>query len=218
MDPVAIGGLVAAGAFAVGDWVSRVEPNPSAARRRVEYVCKPMTMVCLIVVAVALDPVAGADARRSWFVAALVFSLAGDVFLMLPRDLFVAGLSAFLVAHLCYIAGFWTDGPAVVAFLGAAVLVALAIGLLGRRILPAVGRADRQLVPPVAVYMVVIGTMVATAIATGNLLAAAGAVVFAASDTMIAWDRFVGPFPRAGVWIMVTYHLGQGALVLSLLR
>ena len=66
--------------------------------------------------------------------------------------------------------------------------------------------------------MVVIGTMVATAIATGNVLAAAGAVVFAASDTMIAWDRFVGSFPRSGVWIMVTYHVGQAALVLSLLR
>ena len=49
---------------------------------------------------------------RAWFVAALVFSLAGDVLLMLPREQFVAGLSAFLVAHLCYIVGFWTDGPA----------------------------------------------------------------------------------------------------------
>jgi uncharacterized membrane protein YhhN len=66
--------------------------------------------------------------------------------------------------------------------------------------------------------MVVIGTMVATALAIGNPLAAAGAVLFAASDSMIAWDRFVGAFPRSGVWIMVTYHLGQAGLVLSLLR
>src|SRR4051794_41583322 len=100
-----------------------------------------MTMVCLIVVALALDPVAGADARRGWFVAALVFSLAGDVFLMLPRDLFVAGLSAFLVAHLCYIAGFWTDGPAVVAFLGAAGLGGLVVGVVRRRVLSPGGRA-----------------------------------------------------------------------------
>ena len=66
--------------------------------------------------------------------------------------------------------------------------------------------------------MTVIGAMVATALAIGNPLAAVGAVLFAVSDSMIAWDRFVGAFPGAGVWIMVTYHLGQAGLVLSLLR
>ncbi len=35
---------------------------------------------------------------------------------------------------------------------------------------------------------------------------------------MIAWDRFVGEFPGAGLRIMVTYHLGQALLVASLLR
>ena len=161
---------------------------------------------------------AGADARQRWFVAALVFSLAGDVLLMLPREQFVAGLSAFLVAHLCYTAGFWTDGPAALPLLVAALVVAAAIGSLGLlRILPAVRRAEPALVAPVAAYMAVIGAMVATALATGNVVAGVGAVLFAVSDSMIAWNRFVGEFPGAGVWIMVTYHLGQAALVASLL-
>ena len=43
-------------------------------------------------------------------------------------------------------------------------------------------------------------------------------MLFAASDSMIAWDRFVGRFAGASVWIMVTYHLGQAGLVASLLR
>jgi uncharacterized membrane protein YhhN len=90
--------------------------------------------------------------------------------------------------------------------------------VLARRILPGVRAHDRAMVTPVAAYMVVIGAMVATAVAIGNPLAAAGAVLFAASDTMIAWDRFVGAFARSGVWIMVTYHLGQAGLVISLLR
>ena len=51
---------------------------------------------------------------------------------------------------------------------------------------------------PVAAYMVVIGAMVATALAVGNPLAAVGAVLFAASDSMIAWDRFVGSVRRVG--------------------
>ena len=33
---------------------------------------------------------------------------------------------------------------------------------------------------------------------------------------MIAWNRFVRPFRGADVAIMVTYHLGQAGLVLSL--
>jgi uncharacterized membrane protein YhhN len=210
---VAIVGFGCAGLFAVGDWVARARDD-----RRLEYLCKPMTMVALIVAAVALQPATGASARQSWFVAALVFSLAGDVLLMLPREQFVGGLSAFLVAHVCFIAGFWTDGPAVGPLLVAAVVVVVTIGSLARRILPAVRRRDPALVVPVALYMAVIGVMVATALAVGNPVAGVGAVLFAASDTMIAWDRFVAPFPAAGVWIMVTYHLGQAALVVSLLR
>src|SRR5204862_3799682 len=135
-------------------------------------------LAALVVAASTLDPAAGADARRSWFVAALLFSLVGDVLLMLPREQFVGGLGAFLVGHLCYIAGFWTDGPSVLAFVGAAVVVAFAIGAVGRRVLPAARRAEPALVGPVAGYMVVIGVMVATALAVGNPVAGVGAVLF----------------------------------------
>src|SRR4051794_39441235 len=167
-----------------------------------------MTLVCLIVVAVAVDPVGGGAARRSWFVAALVFSLAGDVFLMLPRDLFVAGLAAFLVGHVCYVAGFWSqDAPAVAAFVVAAVIVVAVLAPVLVRIVGAV-RGTPDLVP-VTTYSIVIAVMLASAIASGNVVAAVGAALFVASDSMIAWNRFVRPFPAAGVAIMVTYHLGQ---------
>jgi uncharacterized membrane protein YhhN len=218
MDPVAGIAFFVAGVFAIGEWTACAHDRSTPPWNRVEWVCKPAVLAALVVAAAALHPAAGADARQAWFVAALVFSLAGDVLLMLPSEQFVAGLSAFLVAHLCYIVGFWTNGPELVPFLIGAVIVALVIGSLGRRILPAVARHDRALVAPVAAYMTVIGVMVATAIAVGNPIAAVGAVLFAASDTMIAWDRFIGPFPSSGVWIMTTYHLGQAGLVVSLLR
>ena len=126
---VSIGRLVrsARRCFAVGDWIA--VPGGRRRRRawwrRVEYVCKPATVLALIVAAAALDPAAGADARQRWFVAALVFSLAGDVLLMLPRDQFVGGLSAFFVAHCCYLAGFWSRGPALVPLLAAVVVAAV---------------------------------------------------------------------------------------------
>jgi uncharacterized membrane protein YhhN len=205
------GALAVAAVFALGDWYAKARTN-----RVLEYVCKPATMVMLIAAALALDPAADAHTRRSWFVVALVASLAGDVFLMLPRDLFVFGLGAFLVAHLCYIAGFWSHGPSAVAFVVAGALVVAALTPLAIRILRAVD--DPQLRPAVATYIVVIAAMLATALATGNAIAAIGAGLFVVSDSMIAWDRFVNEFPGAGVAIMVTYHLGQAGLVLSLLR
>ena len=218
MNVATVVAFVVAAAFAAGDWVACARRETSAAWQRVEYVCKPGTLAALVFAAVVLDPVAGADSRRAWFVAALVFSLVGDVLLMLPREQFIGGLAAFLVAHLCYVAGFWTDGPALLGFVVAAVIVALVFAALAREILPGARRADPALVRPLGGYMVVIGVMLATALAVGNLLAGVGAALFAGSDSMIAWNRFVRPFSAAPVGIMVTYHLGQAALVASLLR
>ena len=59
------------------------------------YVFKPLTM--LLVLALALQPSTSTNALYQWtLVAGLLFSLAGDVFLMLPSDRFVAGLASFL--------------------------------------------------------------------------------------------------------------------------
>ena len=103
-----------AAAFAVAKWW--------AVWRRakgLEYVAKPVTLLALIATAATLVP--EDDVRQKWFLLALVLSLAGDVFLMLPRDLFVAGLASFLAAHVAYIAGFGL-GQAWPWILGVAVL------------------------------------------------------------------------------------------------
>jgi uncharacterized membrane protein YhhN len=63
----------------------------------------------------------------------------------------------------------------------------------------------------------VIGAMVIVAFDTGHPLIAVGATVFAASDSILAVDRFVSPRPWAPVAVMVTYHLGQALIVAGLL-
>jgi uncharacterized membrane protein YhhN len=68
----------------------------------------------------------------------------------------------------------------------------------------------------VGVYMSVISLMVASAIASGDMLATAGALIFFASDALIAVDRFVAPFASARLAVVVTYHVGQLLLVLAL--
>jgi hypothetical protein len=43
-----------------------------------------------------------------------------------------------------------------------------------------------------------------------------GASLFGASDSMLAWDRFVSPAPSGPLRVMVPYHLGQVALAASI--
>jgi len=149
-------------------------------------------------------------------VAALAFSLLGDIFLMLPGDLFVFGLGAFLVGHLAYTVGLnlHTDGNWLFG-----IPVVIIAALLATRLLRGIKRmGEAALLGPVIAYVVVIGAMVISAVASGNALAAIGALLFMGSDALIGETRFVHPHRGAGVAIMVTYHLGQAGLVLSLVR
>lgn len=201
-------------AVAVVDWVA-----VATHRTRVEYVAKPLTTVGLVAVAVTLDPV-HPDVRVA-FVVALVWSLAGDVLLMLPGDQwFVPGLASFLLAHVAYVVGFvlgpGTPGELVV---GAVIAGAVAVPM-GVRLVRRLRRDAPALVVPVAAYVAVIATMVACATGWGNAWAVAGAWLFFASDACIAESRFVRPGWSGTTWaplaIIVTYHLGQAGLVLSL--
>jgi uncharacterized membrane protein YhhN len=204
--------LVVAGLLAVGNWVA-----VAGQRKRLEYVCKPGTLAALIGVALTLDPTHGDT--RAWFVVALVLSLAGDVFLMLPSDRFVAGLTAFLLAHVAYVIGLTRHGGSAVALLVAAIPVVVVAGALGARFLLAAGRAGRrEMFGPLVAYMAVIAAMVTCALASGIVLAGAGAVLFMASDALIAETRFVRERAWAPLVIIVTYHLGQAGLTLSLVR
>lgn len=195
--------IAAAGAFAVTDWVAVARRS-----KALEYVCKPAAIAGLIAAALLLE-------ITPWIVVALALSLVGDVFLMLPRDRFREGLASFLLAHLAYIQAFRTaEGPGAGPVVAA---VAAAIGALtvGRRILRGVRESgNAKLAAPVALYMTAISVMLV--VAARVPLAGIGAALFYASDALIAWTRFVRAYPWARVVIIVTYHLGQACLVLSL--
>jgi uncharacterized membrane protein YhhN len=217
MTTVAWGWLVVAAAAAVTDWLA-----VGLGRQRLEYLAKPAVMVGLIGLALILTPgSAASDAARPWLVAGLTLSLVGDVLLMLPRERFVAGLVAFLLAHLAYIVGFGVIVATAGLVVGGIVLGLLVVGtmlvLAGRPIVRAVRVGRPGLVVPVVGYLVVISTMVVIAAATGRPLAIAGAVLFYASDATLAWDRFVDRRRWGPVATHVTYHVGQALLVLSLL-
>jgi len=197
---------VAAAVAALLDWWA-VDRD----RVRLGYAAKPAVLVLLVAAAVLLEP---ADPTvRAWFVAGLVASLVGDVVLMLPRGPFVGGLGAFLVAHLCYVAGFVVHGPSAGwSAVGVGVAV-VAVAVVGPGLVRGVAARDRRLVAPVVAYVGAISVMVVLAVGTGQALAAVGALWFFASDAILGWTRFVRGFPHDRLAVHVTYHLGQAMLV-----
>jgi uncharacterized membrane protein YhhN len=201
--------LVAAGLAAVGNWISVARGSQTGI-----YVCKPLTLTLMIASAIVLDPTV--SSVRTWFVVALVFSLLGDIFLMLPRDAFVAGLASFLLAHVAYIVGFTRTGDG--SWLGA-IPVAVIVAFLGTRLVRGIrGRGHSELVVPVVAYVLTIFVMVASAIASGNTVGIVGALLFMVSDAFIGEDRFVKHRSWQPLTIIVTYHLAQALLVVSLTR
>ena len=196
--------------FAVADWVAVARDH-----RRAEYVLKPATLAALVALALLLDAANGS--RQAWFVVALVLSLTGDVFLMLPSDRFVQGLGSFLLAHVAYTIGLNLDGGRAPALALSALLVLAAAVPLGVRVTRGARAHDPRLGVAVTLYVVVISAMVVSALATGAAWAIAGALFFYASDALIGWTRFVGDLRGHRLGIMATYHIGQGALVVSLL-
>ena len=195
---------------AVSDWLA-VSNNYRVA----EYVLKPLVMVFLIAVALSIDP--SSDFARVMLIIGLVLSMVGDVCLMVPKDLFIAGLGAFLVAHVFYVVALLSLGISFGGFLFGVILMTVVAVTVGRKIVQGAALADKALAGPVAAYMAVISLMVASAIGTGRFFAIAGALLFAASDSVLGWTRFLKDFPRSRMIVMVTYHLGQAGLVLALL-
>lgn len=217
---------------ALADWiaVSRRALDPdSAGARRAEYIAKPLTMVVLIAAALAIADGHHASAYTVvTMVAALVLSTVGDVFLMLPEDSpsadrnFVFGLGAFLLAHVAYIAAFvrfHAHGGYAISFVVTGMVLAGAMfATVGVRICAEAKAEDPALGVPVLAYVTVISLLVVAAWWTGDMRIILGALLFAASDTMIGWTRFVRRDWELDVPIIVTYHLAQILLVLGLVR
>ena len=191
--------LAVVGVIAAVDWYALGSRN-----RNLERVAKPLVMVVLILVVLLSD-------LDGWSLAWLCFGLAaglvGDVLLLPEIDRFVGGLAAFLLGHLAYSGlalSFGTStGRLVIGLLVMSALVLTA----GTRITDAV--QGSSLFAPVVTYVVVIGVSTALLIGTGRWLMAAGAMLFALSDTMLGWNRFVEPIRAGRVAVHVTYHLGQ---------
>lgn len=201
--------LAALGAALVDWWAVH------RARDTVEAVAKPIVLTMLLF-AVVVDASSGAQ----WAVATgLALSLAGDVFLLPVVDRFIAGLASFLLAHLAFIAAFagsldasTTSGRLSLVF-GAGLALVMCF-TLGRRIISATRLDDAAMVKPVAAYIAALSVMLFVGIGTASLVAALGAALFAMSDAVLGWNRFVAPLAHGRLLTHVPYHLGQTFIAL----
>jgi Predicted membrane protein len=182
------------------------------------------TLLCLLVKPMPVLALLGwlhdappSDYRR-WISLGLIFSLVGDVLLAWPGDLFVFGLGAFLLAHLAYLKAYLSDcrRPALLPLALALGIGAVLLGIL-------VSNGLGPLLVPVIVYGLAISAMLWRALARlgsgvpkrSAWLAAAGALAFVFSDSLIGINRFVQPFHAAPYLIIVSYWLGQWGITAS---
>ncbi len=185
--------------------------------RPLVYVFKPLTTLLILVLALDESRV-GAQERYQWLIGAgLVFSLLGDVFLMLRTERFLAGLVSFLLAHLFYIAAYLQDirfGAPWWLWTAFALYAAGGLYLL----LPRAG----ALKLPIVAYTVALNLMVLLACSRvlsqeseAAIYAAAGAVLFLLSDSILSWNKFVKPFAAAELLLLSTYFAGQTLIAMS---
>jgi uncharacterized membrane protein YhhN len=168
----------------------------------------------------------GLGGSMLWFTLGAIFCLAGDVFLMVPRDMFIFGLIAFLLGHICYMVGLNNLAPFVNLW---GIILIIVLGIYLWWLYPKlagglISKGKSELKIPVLIYSLVISLMVYSALMTWTrpgwpviaaLSVSLGAVLFYASDSMLAWDRFINQLPHARLKVMMTYHLGQFGIILG---
>jgi uncharacterized membrane protein YhhN len=188
--------------------------------RPVHYVAKPLATIAILLLAITTDP-PRSKRYRAEIVAGLAASLVGDIVLMLPGDHFVAGLIAFLVAHVCYIGAFLAESRFLARRVTLVGYLAVAVALLVTlyRGLPA------TLLVPVIVYMGVITVMAAQSASwmlsspsSSSRYAAIGAAWFLVSDATLAIDRFRLDVPYRDLIVLGTYYVAQWYLARSVAR
>jgi len=154
---------------------------------------------------------------KPWIILALAFSWLGDMLLMFEERnsiFFLLGLAAFFVAQVFYIVFFhnirmreYIRGNALLLL-----VVIVYYFILISVISPHLG--DLKL--PVRIYGVVLSFMVMLAMhtmfsknKTAGRWMMVGAILFVASDSLLAFNKFYSAFDYSGVMIMLTYGVAQ---------
>ncbi len=189
----------------------------------IRYFTKPSILGALLIFSLVYKTVLPKSTYYILFLA-LVFSLSGDVLLLFSGDskeVFIAGLASFLIAHMMYIFIFVKKKNEKLkkryTFIVSIVLGGLLFSLLYSRL--------AEMLIPVGVYMVVILIMFNAAYLRKDIvsrdsfnLVFVGAMFFMLSDSLLAINMFYKQFFLGNVFIMFTYAIAQFLIVYGVLK
>ena len=185
--------------------------------KSLEIIFKPLLMTVLVIVYLL-----SVKKANFWLVSALFFSFWGDVFLLDKTNYFLFGLASFLIAHVMYIKmvskflkkhSFFNVLKAVFIFitLFAGVLFVIKDNL-------------SEMLVPVIVYGITISVFGACSLlnyqqekSLTNLCLLLGAILFIASDSLIALNNFYKPLLYFDISIIVLYIFSQYLICKSLI-
>jgi uncharacterized membrane protein YhhN len=183
---------------------------------------KPLLMITLMLMYAAETGIRSAFSKI--LLAALWLSWAGDVLLMID-GLFTGGLAAFLAAHIFYIIYILRISPGIKGALQFQPLFGIPVIaywiLLSALLLPFLD----ALKIPVFIYasvicsfwMLTLNLFGKTDLKTAALFFC-GAGQFVLSDSVLAVNQFIYPFPILPAIVMITYASAQLLLVLGSIR
>ncbi|MFZ6780960.1 lysoplasmalogenase [Undibacterium sp. Ji83W] len=208
--------IFAALAIAGAEWGKEID-----SAQYLHYIFKPLTTLAIFFFAWRSKPVISATYQKA-ILAGIIFSLIGDIFLMLPGTVFhhgfLCGLLSFLLAHICFLRALISDSR----FAGKplAFVCIAALGIINLLILwPGLPTA---LQIPVIAYVSLLLCMTAQAISRGlqlrsmsGHLALIGGLCFMLSDTLLAYNRFYAPIAHSPLLILSSYYLALWLIAAS---
>ena len=173
------------------------------------WIAKPLASIGFVLEAWNLGAIDSLYGRT--ILVALVLSLAGDV-LLIPKKTFLAGLVAFLLAHVAFAFAFrmiWVR-----EWWSAVVLVILSIvgAIVFHWLRPHLPRKMRV---PVIAYVAAIIVMTSLAWGVEVMLVPIGATMFFLSDLAVARDQFVVKTLTNKLWGLPLYYAAQIVLAMS---
>lgn len=182
-------------------------------------ISKPLIMP--IIAAYFLVSYEGHDAKlKMRILIAMFFSFAGDVLLIFQEKegFFIYGLIGFLLAQVFYTSAFLRPQFTVqhLSLIKKTPLIIAPFALFGWFIFDRLKNDLADLKFPVLVYTLAILSMALFALnrfgrvgKRSFYLVFAGALSFVVSDLILAFNKFQGPLPLTGIWIMLSYILAQ---------
>ena len=153
---------------------------------------------------------------------ALLFCLLGDIFLEFTNR-FLQGLVAFWVGHIFYGISFLSDIGKVSRLPWWLLLLAVIYVTYGIVLRTRLTVTDLKIKIAITIYSVTISLVsLLSILRAGNVTAysffmvLAGTLVFIASDSILAYNRFRKRSKNGTVWVMVTYGAAQLMIIMGI--